>query len=124
MYYLLELREKMKKVYASYNVYIRPAVKFLLALLSFILLNARRCVHGKAVSRYFPASVGVCYVKAQQSILINSVVYFMCIFAWTAYDSGAFIVYDGSFVCNICGIGIDSTVCAGGYVPSLFKICT
>ena len=40
MYYLLELREKMKKVYASYNVYIRPAVKFLLALLSFILLNA------------------------------------------------------------------------------------
>ena len=30
----------MKKVYASYNVYIRPAVKFLLALLSFILLNA------------------------------------------------------------------------------------
>ena len=40
MYYLLELREKMKKVYASYNVYIRPAVKFLMALLSFILLNA------------------------------------------------------------------------------------
>ena len=40
MYYLLELREKMKKVYASYNVYIRPTVKFLLALLSFILLNA------------------------------------------------------------------------------------
>lgn len=40
MYYLLELREKMKKIYASYNVYIRPAVKFVLALLSFIVLNA------------------------------------------------------------------------------------
>ncbi len=39
MYFLLELREKIRKIYGEYNVYIRPAVKFVVALVSFLMLN-------------------------------------------------------------------------------------
>lgn len=40
MILLLELKEKYKKFYNRYDVYLIPAVKFLLALVSFLLLNA------------------------------------------------------------------------------------
>ncbi len=39
MYFLLELREKIRKIYSEYNAYIRPAVKFIIALVSFLMLN-------------------------------------------------------------------------------------
>lgn len=39
MYFLLELREKIRKIYSEYNAYIRPAVKFITALVSFLMLN-------------------------------------------------------------------------------------
>lgn len=38
---LLVIREQLKKFYGDYEVYITPALKFLLALLSFILINSR-----------------------------------------------------------------------------------
>jgi len=39
MIFLLELKEKIKKVFNRYNTYIIPAVKFVIALVSMILLN-------------------------------------------------------------------------------------
>ncbi len=39
MIYLLELKEKIKKLYNKYNIYVLPAAKFLLTLVSIILLN-------------------------------------------------------------------------------------
>lgn len=36
---LLELKEKFKKIYGSYDIYIIPGTKFLLSLISFIILN-------------------------------------------------------------------------------------
>lgn len=39
MVYLLELKEGFKKIYNKYDVYIVPAVKFLMALVSFLMLN-------------------------------------------------------------------------------------
>lgn len=38
---LLVIREQLKKFYGDYEVYITPALKFLLALLSFILINSK-----------------------------------------------------------------------------------
>lgn len=40
MAYLLELKEKVKRVFNKYDTYIVPAVKFLVALVSFLMLNA------------------------------------------------------------------------------------
>ncbi len=39
MSFLLELRENFKKIYNKYDVYINPCAKFLLALVSFLLIN-------------------------------------------------------------------------------------
>lgn len=39
MIFLLELKESMKKIYNKYDVYLVPAVKFLMAFLSFCMLN-------------------------------------------------------------------------------------
>ncbi len=39
MIYLLVLKEKVKKLYNKYNMFVLPAVKFILALVSIILLN-------------------------------------------------------------------------------------
>ena len=39
MVFLLELKERFKKFYNEYDVYIVPAMKFLMALISFIFLN-------------------------------------------------------------------------------------
>lgn len=39
MIFLLELKEKVSKLYNKYNIYALPAVKFLMALVSMILLN-------------------------------------------------------------------------------------
>lgn len=39
MIYLLELKENFKKIYNKYDVYLIPATKFVLALVSFLLLN-------------------------------------------------------------------------------------
>ncbi len=39
MIFLLELKEKIKKVFNRYNTYIIPAVRFVIALVSMILLN-------------------------------------------------------------------------------------
>ncbi len=40
MVYLLELKETLKKIYNKYDTYIVPAVKFLVAFVSFLMLNA------------------------------------------------------------------------------------
>lgn len=37
---LLELKEKIKKIYGTYDLYIIPGAKFLMALISLLLLNA------------------------------------------------------------------------------------
>ena len=37
---LLELREYLKQIYAKYEVYLKPCVKFLTALVSLIAINA------------------------------------------------------------------------------------
>jgi hypothetical protein len=39
MYYLLELKEKLKKIYGENNSIIRPLVKFIVALASFVALD-------------------------------------------------------------------------------------
>lgn len=39
MYFLLELRGKIRKIYGDYNSFIRPAVKFIVALISFVMLD-------------------------------------------------------------------------------------
>ncbi len=37
---LLTIREELKRLYASYNTYIRPAIKALIALISIIIINS------------------------------------------------------------------------------------
>lgn len=39
MYFLIEIREKLKKIYGEYNVYIRPAGRFLVSLVAFLMLD-------------------------------------------------------------------------------------
>jgi hypothetical protein len=39
MVFLLELKEKFKNIYNKYDAYLVPAVKFVLALVSFLMLN-------------------------------------------------------------------------------------
>ena len=36
---LLEIREKFRNFYGKYEIYIRPAIRFLIALVSFLLIN-------------------------------------------------------------------------------------
>lgn len=38
---LLEIKEIIKRFYAKYDIYVRPALKFLLALTSFLMLNGK-----------------------------------------------------------------------------------
>lgn len=38
---LLVIREQLKKFYSNYEIYITPVLKFLLALVSFVLINAQ-----------------------------------------------------------------------------------
>lgn len=39
MYFLIEIREKLKRIYGKYNVYIRPAGRFLVSLVAFLMLD-------------------------------------------------------------------------------------
>jgi hypothetical protein len=39
MYFLLELRGKIRKLYGEHNSYIRPVLKFIVALMSFVMLD-------------------------------------------------------------------------------------
>ena len=36
---LLEFKEKIKNIYADYDLYVRPVLKFLLSLLALILID-------------------------------------------------------------------------------------
>lgn len=38
---LLEFRENIKRFYAKYDIYVKPVLKFVLALISFIMLNTK-----------------------------------------------------------------------------------
>lgn len=40
MVFLLELKEGFKKFYNKYDTYLVPAVRFVMALVSFLMLNA------------------------------------------------------------------------------------
>ena len=39
MAFLLELKEKIRKVYNKYDTYIVPAMKFIIAFVSFMMIN-------------------------------------------------------------------------------------
>lgn len=40
MAFLLELKEKFKIIYNKYNTFIVPGAKFIVALISFLMINA------------------------------------------------------------------------------------
>ena len=40
MAFLLEFKERFKTFYNKYNTYIVPAAKFIIALISFLMINA------------------------------------------------------------------------------------
>ena len=39
---LLEIKDRVVKFYGKFETYIHPAVKFLLAMLSFLMINRQR----------------------------------------------------------------------------------
>ena len=76
MVFLLELKEGFKKFYNKYDTYLVPAVRFVMALVSFLMLNASIGYMSKLKNPLIAVAmaVGVWYVGAflnavQQCIL-------------------------------------------------------
>ena len=88
MVFLLELKEGFKKFYNKYDTYLVPAVRFVMALVSFLMLNA---------------SIGY------MSKLKNPFGSIVCLSSKWIYDIFLIGIYVGSFICDFCGICIDCT---------------
>lgn len=75
MYFLLEVREKIRKIYGEYNVYIRPAVKFVVALISFLMLNVSIGYMTKINNPFIALLLAVlcAFIPGEFTILILSV---------------------------------------------------
>ncbi|MCH5279846.1 MAG: hypothetical protein J1E61_00145 [Lachnospiraceae bacterium] len=93
---LLEMREKVRKFYSKYEVYLTPLFKFILALISLLCINA---------------NLGY-MERLSGSIIIVLVVALMCSFLprnFIALLSAAFVsghLYAVSLECGIVAIGI------------------
>lgn len=51
---LLEIKQRMKEFYAKYDIYIIPAVKFILAMAAFFTINSQIGFMEKITSPVFP----------------------------------------------------------------------
>ena len=90
--FLLELKEGFKKFYNKYDTYLVPAVRFVMALVSFLMLNA---------------SIGyMSKLKTADSRGNGSIV---CLSSKWIYDIFLIGIYADSFICDFCGICIDCT---------------
>ena len=87
MVFLLELKEGFKKFYNKYDTYLVPAVRFVMALVSFLMLNA---------------SIG--YMSKLKNPLIAVAMAVLC-----AFLPNGFMIFFLSFICDFCGICIDCT---------------
>ena len=87
MVFLLELKEGFKKFYNKYDTYLVPAVRFVMALVSFLMLN----------------------VKAEKSADSRGNGSIVCLSSKWIYDIFLIGIYAGSFICDFCGICIDCT---------------
>ena len=86
MVFLLELKEGFKKFYNKYDTYLVPAVRFVMALVSFLI-----------------------YVKAEKSADSRGNGSIVCLSSKWIYDIFLIGIYAGSFICDFCGICIDCT---------------
>lgn len=84
---LVELREKLKVIYAKYGIYIQPFLKFLLAILTFVLIN--ECTG---------------YMKSLTNIFILLILALLC----AILPLGTVVVFGGTMIVLHCfALGIE-----------------
>ena len=104
---LLELKENFKRFYNKYDTYLVPALKFIVALVSFFMLNA---------------SIG--YMEKLNNPVIAVLICYLCISASRFYYSYVIFIYAGTSIYNISRICTYSIVCGTSYVPFILQIYT
>ena len=108
MTFLLELKDNINKFYNKHNVYLVPALKFVVAFISFLLLN-----------------VQIGYMTVLKNPLIALAVSIICAFLPSGFTVVALSIFMlahlYAHISRICGNFIMYCTC---YVSSLFQICT
>lgn len=105
---LLELKEKFKKIFNKYDIYMIPGMKFIVALVALLMLNA---------------SIG--YMSRLKNPLIAVAVAILCAFLPNgAYNYIPVHFHDCTFICNICRTCNRYTLSVYTDVSVIFQIYT
>lgn len=92
MVFLLELKEGFKKFYNKYDVYIVPAVRFVMALVSFLMLNANIGYMSKLKNPVIALAVSVLCAFLPNGFMIFFLSVFMLVHLYSISAEFAIIV--------------------------------
>ena len=104
---LLELKENFKRFYNKYDTYLVPALKFIVALVSFFMLNA---------------SIG--YMEKLNNPVIVVLISVICAFLPVGFIIVMLSLFMLASIYNISRICTYSIVCGTSYVPFILQIYT